>query len=117
MEENTTMNLVLNIYTDDTLTEVKRTVEADRLKIPYRVAITVAQLLEDIDINNIDDSQVISFVTGNLEKVDKIIKATFGVSDTELECVDVAELGAVAMELYKWGLEKINSFKGGNEKN
>lgn len=111
------MNLVLNIYTDDTLTEIKRTVEADRLKIPYRVALTVAQSLDDLDLDNVNDKQVLNLITGNLDKIDKIIKATFGVSDTELECVDVSELTNVAMELYNWGLEKISSLKGGNEKN
>lgn len=49
------MNLVLNIYTDDTLTEVKRVAEADRLKIPYRVAVTVAQSIESLDIRNEND--------------------------------------------------------------
>lgn len=109
------MNLVLNIYTDDTLTEIKRTVEADKLKIPYRVAMTVAQSLDDLDINN--DDELLKVITGNIDKVDKIIKATFGVSELELECVDVAELGAVAKEVYKWGIEKISSLKGENEKN
>ena len=109
------MNLVLNIYTDDTLTEIKRTVEADRLKIPYRVAMYIAQSLETLDLKNEDD--IFKFLTGSLDKVDKIIKATFGVTDTELECVDVAELGAVAKELYQWGMEKLNGLKGADSKN
>lgn len=109
------MNLVLNIYTDETLTEVKRQVEADRLKIPYRVAMYIAQSLDTVDIKNNDD--ILKFVTGNLDKVDKIIKATFGVSDSELECVDVSELGAVAVELYKWGMDKLKSLKGNDSKN
>ena len=33
------MKLALNVYTDDCLTEIKKTVETDRLKIPYRVAL------------------------------------------------------------------------------
>lgn len=111
------MNLVLNIYTDDTLTDIKRVAEADRLKIPYRVALTVAQSLDELELDAINDKQVFNLITGNLDKVDKIIKATFGVTDTELECVDIAELGNVAMEIYKWGVEKISSLKGGNEKN
>lgn len=115
MEGNYTMNLVLNIYTDETLTEVKRVAEADRLKIPYRVAMTIAQSLDELDMENEND--LLNLITGNTDKVDKIIKATFGVTDTELECVDVAELGTVALELYKWGLEKINSLKGNTEKN
>lgn len=111
------MKLVLNVYTDDTLTELKKVVEADRLKIPYRVALTVAQSLDELDIENIEDKTVLKLITGNLDKVDKIIKATFGVTDSELECIDLSELGSVAMELYKWGIERINSLKGNDSKN
>ena len=109
------MNLVLNIYTDDTLTEIKRTVEADKLKVPYRVAMYIGQSLDNIKLNNEDD--LFKFVIGSLDKLDKIIKATFGLTETELECIDVAELGAVAVELYKYGIEKINSLKGNDSKN
>ena len=109
------MNLVLNIYTDDTLTEIKRTVEADKLKVPYRVAMYIGQSLDNIKLNNEDD--LFKFVIGSLDKLDKIIKATFGLTETELECIDVAELGAVGVELYKYGIEKINSLKGSNQKN
>ena len=101
------MNLVLNIYTDDTLTEIKRVVEADRLKIPYRVAMYIGQSLDTLDLKNEDD--IFKFLTGSMDKLDKVIKATFGVTDTELDCVDVAELGAVGVELYKWGIETTES--------
>lgn len=103
------MHLTLTIYTDDTLTEVKRIAEADSLKIPYRVAIYVAQSLDKVNLKNQDD--VFNFVIGSLDKLDKIIKATFGVSETELDCIDTAELGQVGAEIYKWGLEKFNSLK------
>ena len=109
------MNLVLNIYTDDTLTTLKRVAEADRLKIPYRVAMYVGQSLETLNLKSEDD--IFNYVIKSLDKLDKIIKATFGVSETELECVDTMELGEVAVEVYKWAIEKINSLKGGNEKN
>ena len=109
------MKLVLNIYTDDTLTDVKRVAEADRLKIPYRVAMYIGQTLDTLDLKSEDD--IFKFVTGSLDKLDKIIKATFGVTDSELECVDVAELGAVGVEIYNWGIEKLNSLKGNNSKN
>lgn len=109
------MKLALNIYTDETLTEVKRTAEADRLKIPYRVAIYIGQSLDKLDVKN--DSDLLNFIGGNMENLDKIVKATFGLSDTELDCIDAGELGAVAMEIYKWGIDKLNSLKGGQEKN
>ena len=109
------MKLVLNIYTDDTLREIKRVAEADQLRIPYRVAMYIGQSLDTLNLKNEND--IFKFVTGSLDKLDKIIKATFGLTDTELECVDVAELGAVGVELYKWGIDKLNSLKGDNSKN
>ena len=109
------MNLVLNIYTDDTLTTLKRQAEADRLKIPYRVAIYIGQSLDKLDLKN--DSDLLNLVGGNIEYLDKIIKATFGVSESELDCIDAGELGAVAMELYKWGMDKLKSLKGNDSKN
>ena len=109
------MNLVLNIFTDDTLTTLKRQAEADRLKIPYRVAIYIGQSLDKLDLKN--DSDLLNLVGGNIEYLDKIIKATFGVSESELDCIDAGELGAVAMELYKWGMDKLKSLKGNDSKN
>lgn len=109
------MNLVLTIYTDEDLTDVKRVVEADRLKIPYRVAIYIAQSLDKLDVKN--DNDLLNFVGENIDKLDKIIKATFKVSELELDCIDAGELGAVAVEIFKWGKDKINSLKGGQEKN
>lgn len=109
------MELKLNIYTDDTLTELKRVVEADRLKIPYRVALYIAQSLDNVDIK--DENDIFKFITNSLDKLDKIIKATFGLSETELECIDTMELGAVGVELYKWGVDKLNGIKGADSKN
>lgn len=109
------MELVLNIYTDDTLTTIERVAEADRLKVPYRVAMYVGQSLDTINLKSEDD--IFDFIVNSLDKVDKIIKATFGVSDSELERVDAMELGKVATEIYKWAISKLNGLKGNNEKN
>ena len=49
------MKLVLNVYTDDTLTEVKRVAEADRLKVPYRVAMYIGQSLDTVDLKSEND--------------------------------------------------------------
>lgn len=108
------MNLKLNVYTDESLTEIKRVAEAERVKIPYRVAIYIAQSLDKVDLKNEND--ILNFVGGNIEKLDKIIKATFGVSETELDCVDAGELAPVAVEVYQWVIDKFN-FLGGQEKN
>ena len=109
------MILKITVYTDDSLQEVKREVEADRLKIPYRVAMEVGKSLESIDVK--DERKLLNFVTDNLESVDKIVKATFGLSDSELECLDAGEMAAVVKEIYQWAIEKMRSIKGGGEKN
>lgn len=110
------MNLRLNVYTDESLTEIRRVCEADKLKIPYRVAMYLVQSLDSLSLNNEDD--ILKFVTGNVDKMDKIVKATFGVSDTELEYVDGGELIGVLKELYEWGIEKVKTLKSeGDRKN
>lgn len=114
MELKTT-KLALTVYKDDTLKDVERVVEADRLKIPYRVSLYIGQSLDTLDLNNVD--AVFKFITGNLDKLDKVIKATFGLSDAELDCVDTSELVTVGVELYKWGIDKIKSMRGADSKN
>lgn len=105
----------LNIYTNDSLTEIKRVAEADEVKIPYRVAMYVAQSLDTINLDSQDD--LFKFVINSLPKIDKILKATFGLSETELECVNSAELVPVAMEIYKWATDKFNGLNGDSSKN
>lgn len=111
------MKLVLNIYKDEDLSELAKTVEADKLRIPYRVITYVAESLESIDLEN--ETQLVNFVIANVDKLDKIIKATFKITDSELECIDAMELGDVVVEVYRWALDKINGLKnkGDNGKN
>lgn len=109
------MELKLNIYKDEFFKEVERTETADQLCIPYRVVIYLAQSLDGIDLKNEND--LFNFAIKNVDKIDKIVKATFGVSDDELERVNIMELGKVAVELYKWFTEKVNSLNGKNAKN
>lgn len=109
------MRLTLNVYTDETFTEIEKTLEADSLVIPYRVAMYIGQSLDTINFDNTDD--LYKLAINSLDKIDKIIKATFKISNSELDRVNVVELGSVAMELYKWGLDKFNGMKGDNEKN
>lgn len=109
------MNLVLNIYTDDELTEIKRVAEADRMKIPYRVSLYLIKSLEGIDVNN--QNEILNFIGKSTDKLDKVIKATFKVSESELECIDTMDLVPIAMELYNFAIEKIKSIQGNKEKN
>lgn len=106
------MNLKLTVYTSDELQEVKRVVEADELKIPYRVTGYLLQSMENLSLD--DKEGMFNFIAGNTEILDKIIKATFGVSELELECINTTELVSVGMEVAKWVIEKVNALKKGN---
>lgn len=106
------MNLKLTVYTSDELQEVKRVVEADELKIPYRVTGYLLQSMENLSLD--DKEGMFNFIAGNTEILDKIIKATFGVSELELECINTTELVSVGMEIAKWVMDKVNGLKQGN---
>lgn len=106
------MNLKLTVYTSDELREVKRVVEADELKIPYRVTGYLLQSMENLTLD--DKEGMFNFIAGNTEILDKIIKATFGVSELELECINTTELVSVGMEIAKWVMDKVNGLKRGN---
>ena len=109
------MDLKLTIYTDETFTEVKRVAEANELVIPYRVSIYILQSLDKVNLNSEDD--IFKLITNSIDKLDKVIKATFRVTESELECVNGAELVAVGKELYTWCIGKMNGLQGGNLKN
>lgn len=106
------MKLQLKIYEDETLAKVKRVAEADELKIPYRVTGYLMQSMENLSLD--DKEGLFNYIVSNVDKLDKIIKATFGVSELEMECINTADLVTVAMEIYQWGIEKIKNMKQGN---
>jgi len=108
------MKLVLNIYKDEPLKQIERKAEADRYKIPYRVSIYLLELLESENIES--DVDLIRLMVSSPDKLDKVIKATFELKDSELECIDSAELLGVVIELYKWIVEKTNALKESSSK-
>lgn len=108
------MQLVLKIYTDEKLTSIKRVAEADRFKIPYRVGIYLLELLENENIKN--DVDLIKLMATAPNKLDKIVKGAFGLTDSELECVDSFELGIELIKVYKWIMETVKALKGINSK-
>ena len=106
------MTLKLNIYTDETLTHIDRVAQADKLKIPYRAAMQIIQSLDGLNIDN--SEKIIGILTKNITQVDKIIKATFKISDSELDLINSGELINVCKQLYSWAIGKINNLKGEN---
>lgn len=110
------MQLRLNVYKDESFTEVKRTCEVDRLRVPYRVAMHVAKMLDKAE-DLTDEKQVIKMIAGSGDHLTKIVRATFGVSETELECVDIGEMYDVGLELYRYVIDKFQSLKGSQDPN
>lgn len=109
------MSLKLTVYKDETMAEVEKVVEADKLKIPYRVIMNVMKTLDEVNLDNTDE--VFNAITKNVVSVDKIVKATFGVSDRDLDKVNAAELIETGKEIYKWAIDKVrtlNKEKAGN---
>lgn len=108
------MNFKLTIYADDSMKEIARVAEADSLVIPYRVSMWLLASLDELKLE--DRDSLLNVVAKNTDKIDKIVKATFKVSETELECIDTMELIGVIKELYVWVLDKVQNMRG-NEKN
>lgn len=95
----------ITIYQDDSFTEIRETREADRLKVPFRVGQYVINVMSKIDYK--DEEQIIGAIMDSEEQITKIVKATFGLTDADLETVDVVELGEVAKEIINFVLAKI----------
>lgn len=103
------MELKLTVYTDESLEEVKDVRHADTVKIPYRVATAVISSLDKVELN--DEESIIQYVACNVDKMDRIVKATFRVTEEELACIDVAELIGSVKEIYRWAVDKVKSIK------
>ncbi len=95
----------ITIYQDDTYTEIRETREADRLKVPFRVGQYVVNTMSKLDYK--DEQKIIGAVLDSEEQITKIVKATFGLTDEDLETVDMIELGDVAKEIINFVLAKI----------
>ena len=95
----------LNIYTDDTFTEVKETRECDKIKIPYRVGQYVVNVLANTNLD--DDMEIIKKALESEEQITKIVRATFGLKEDELEFVNVLEIAETAQQISAFVLEKM----------
>lgn len=95
----------ITIYQDDTYTDIRETRECDRIKVPFRVGQYVINTLSKLDYK--DEQKVLSAILESEEQITKVVKATFGLTDDDLETVDVMELGDVAKEIINFVLSKV----------
>lgn len=97
----------LKIYTDESLTEVREEREVPRMKIPYRTADAVLDMLADLDLENMNNTAVLGMVLKNKHHLTAVVRATFGLTEDDLALVDIMELGDLAKEIIRFVLEKM----------
>lgn len=97
----------LKIYTDESLAQVREEREVPRMKVPYRTADAVLDMLSDLDFENLDEYKVLKLVLKNKKHLTTVVRATFGLSEDDLECIDILELGDLAREIIRYVVEKM----------
>lgn len=97
----------LTIFTDESLTQVREVREVHRMKVPYRTADAVLDMLSDLDFENLDEYKVINLVLKNKKHLTTVVRATFGLSEEDLACIDLLELGDLAREIIRFVVEKM----------
>lgn len=103
----------LHIYTDEAMTEVREIRERDRMKIPYRVGQYVIKAISTTDLNN--DQDVLRKVLESEEQITAVVRATFGLSDEDLDHIDLMELADLAREIIGYVVGKIGELGAGVE--
>lgn len=97
----------LNIYTDEMLATVREVREVKRMKIPYRTADAVLDMIGDMDLENVDGEKVLALVLKNRQHLTTVVRATFGLDEEDLACIDIMELGDLAREIVAYVVEKM----------
>lgn len=97
----------LRIYTDETLCTVREEREVPRMKIPYRTADAVADLVDGLDFDNINEHEVLSLLLKNKHHLTTVVRATFALSEEDLGCIDVMDLGDLAREIISHVIAKM----------
>lgn len=105
----------LTIYTDESMAEVREVRERPRMKIPYRTSEAVVDMLADLDLEKMSNTALLGMVIKNRQHVTAVVRATFGLTDGDLNCVDTVELLDVGKEIVKWVLDEIAKLGDGKK--
>lgn len=97
----------LTIYTDASLAMEREVREVTRMKVPYRTADAVLDMLAALDLENMNEYKVLALVLRNKHHLTTVVRATFGLAEEDLECIDLMELGDLAREIIRFVLEKM----------
>ena len=110
------MSLKLTVYKNENMTEVERVIKVDEPKISYGVVMSVMKLLEVMNPEEavgVNTENVFEMFATSAGAIDKIIKATFDVSDEELEKADVLEVLDAGVEIVRWAVKKVKEIGKG----
>lgn len=103
----------LNIYTDDTYTTIKETRQRDKIKIPYRVGQYVLEAIRTVDLES--DQEILDCLLDSEEQITKVVRATFGLVDEDLDHVDAMELAELVQQIMAFVVQKMGKLgAGGN---
>lgn len=97
----------IKIYTDEKLITVREEREVPRMKIPYRTADAVLDMLADLDMDNMNEYAVLGMVLQNKKHLTTIVQATFSLTDEDLACIDIMELNDLAKAVIAYVVEKL----------
>ena len=97
----------LTIYTDESMTDVREVREVPRMKIPYRTATAVLNMLGDLDLEKMNETAILGMVLKNERHLTAVVRATFGLAEEDLERIDIVELGDLAREIVAYVVQKM----------
>lgn len=97
----------LTIYADEKMIDVREVREVPRMKIPYRTAAAVVNMLEDLDLEKMTDTAILGMVLKNEKHLTAVVCATFGLAEEDLAYIDVVELGDLAREIVAYVIKKM----------
>ncbi len=97
----------LTIYTDGSMTQAREVREVPRMKIPYRTATAVLNMLAGLDLENMNEMAILGMVLNNEKHITAVVRATFGLAEEDLEYIDVVEMGDLAKEIVAYVVQKM----------
>lgn len=99
--------LELKIYKDEYLKEVQEVRKVDGLKVPYRTADAVLDMLGEMDFEHVNEYKVINLVLKNKHHVTTIVRATYGLDEDELARVNIVEMYSTVKAIVAYVLEQL----------
>lgn len=109
--------LELKIYKDEYLAEVQEVRKVDGMRIPYRTADAVTDMLAELDFANVDGYKVLELLLKNKRHITTVVRATFGLTEDELARVDIMDMYSLAKEAVQYVMGQMAELGGESDPN